>query len=211
MTPKPKATDWDLYYRKDPLLSHITRPIIENTVMKAFRKYSIQRPVLVELGGAGSRVYESVMRTVSPTEYHVVDSNRYGLELMSNRINRPDLFIHEQNVLNLDLDLQADTVFSLGLIEHFNEEGTRNAVLSHFRLLKLGGIAIISYPTPTPMYRASRGLAEMAGKWIFHDERPLRTPEVAQAMAGRGEIIFEALIWQIFLTQTLIVARKVAV
>lgn len=208
MTIKPKATDWDFYYRKDPAPSRFTRPIIERVFINAFRKYSVPRPVVVELGGAGSHVFDSVMKHINPTRYHVVDNNQYGLEVMRRRVDRPELVLHNEDVLRMNLPLQADTVFSLGLIEHFDQEGTRNAVLAHFQLLRPGGVAIISFPTPTLLYRLARWSAEKAGKWIFHDERPLWIAEVARAVAGQGEILYRKLIWPIFLTQTLIVVRK---
>ncbi len=75
------------------------------------------------------------------------------------------------DVLRLgDLGFQADVVFSIGLIEHFDPAGTRQAIEAHFALLKPGGYAIISYPTPTWLYRAARTLTEAAGLWKFHDE-----------------------------------------
>jgi SAM-dependent methyltransferase len=209
MTP-PDRTDWDVYYQRSPAAARFTRPLIQRVLMSAFQRFSPPNPVLVELGGAGSRVFDAVMREVRPVEYHVVDSNQFGLDVLRQRTGRQDVFLHCADVLHLDLPVRADVVFSLGLIEHFDEAGTREAVLAHFRLLKPGGIAIISFPTPTFLYRASRAVAEFAGKWIFHDERPLWPAEVAKAFEGQGELLYGHLIWPIFFTQTLIVVRKYA-
>jgi len=201
-------TDWNLYYQKNPALSRLTRPIILKAFLDAFRRYSVPKPVVAELGGAGSRVFDAVMENIHPAEYHVVDNNEYGLELFRRAVNRSDVFFHNQDVLRLELELRADTVFSLGLIEHFDTNGTRQAIWSHLGLLKPGGIVIMTFPTPTLLYRLTRGVAELWGKWIFHDERPLRLDEVKAALHGHGEILTHRLIWLIGLTQTLVVIRK---
>ena len=111
-------------------------------------------------------------------------------------------------VLKLDLPLAAEVVFSVGLIEHFDREGTRRAVDAHFALLKPGGIAVISFPTPTPLYRLARMAAELAGAWIFHDERPLRLDEVAAAAAPHARLLSHRILWPIVFTQCLAVWRK---
>jgi 2-polyprenyl-3-methyl-5-hydroxy-6-metoxy-1,4-benzoquinol methylase len=66
----------------------------------------------------------------------------------------------------------ADVVFSVGLIEHFDQSGTNAMIRAHFKALKPAGCAIISFPTPTWLYRAAPRLAETLGLWKFPDERP---------------------------------------
>lgn len=205
---KSTSTDWNRYYRQSPVVSGFSRPIIRRRFIAAFVRFAKPNPVVVELGGANSRVFDSVMEHIRPTEYHIVDNNRFGLDLLRQRVSRPDVLLHYGDVQSLDLPVQADAVFSLGLIEHFDVMGTRNAILAHFRLLKTGGIAIISFPTPTWLYRATRGVAELAGKWAFPDERALQAREVTGVTQGQGQLLYQDLIWPIFLTQTLIVVRK---
>jgi SAM-dependent methyltransferase len=203
-----RATDWDRYYQASAFTSRFTRPITTKRLLSTFQRYSKPEPIIVELGGANSCVFDAVVGTMRPTEYHVVDNNRYGLDLLRQRVTRSGVFLHCASVLELDLTLQADVVFSIGLIEHFDEVGTRKAIHAHFRLLKSGGIAIITFPTPTFLYRATRGLAELTRQWAFHDERPLQPVEVVSAVQGQGEVLHRHLIWPIFLTQTIMVIRK---
>jgi SAM-dependent methyltransferase len=99
--------------------------------------------------------------------------------------------LHQQSVLELPVDPAADIVFSVGLVEHFNPAQTREAVLAHFNLLKPGGVAIITFPTPTALYRLARRLIEMAGMWKFPDERPLRPREVIDAIVQRGDLLWQ--------------------
>jgi SAM-dependent methyltransferase len=198
-------TDWDRYYQSTSFFSHFTRPAICSALVQALQRYSAPHPSLAELGGAGSCALETVRRVIKPSVYHVIDANEIGLNLLADKAGGGDLRLHRQDILNLDLDLQLDTVFSLGLIEHFDIDGTRQAVRSHLKLLKQGGIAVV---TSTLRYRMTRGAIQLAGKWVFHDERPLRVPEVSAAVGELGRVLGHWLIWNIPLTQRLMVIQK---
>jgi SAM-dependent methyltransferase len=138
-----------------------------------------------------------------------VDTNQYGLSLLAQRAGLSDVVrLHQQSVLTLSLDTPADLVFSVGLVEHFDPARTREAILAHFRALRPGGIAIITFPRPTLLYRATRGLIEMVGMWRFFDERPLEPEEVIAAVRELGDVMYQQTLWPLFLTQQLIVARK---
>jgi hypothetical protein len=67
------------------------------------------------------------MSHLCPVAYHVADNNRFGLDLLRQRINRTDVVFHCCAVRSLEPPAQADVVFSLGLIEHFDPETTRDA------------------------------------------------------------------------------------
>jgi SAM-dependent methyltransferase len=116
--------------------------------------------------------------------------------------------LHRQSVLAMSLDEQSDVVFSVGLVEHFDPPGTRAAVQAHFDALRPGGTLIVTFPTPTLLYRVTRRLIEMIGMWKFHDERPLLPAEVAAAIRDRGEVVYQKTLWPLILTQHLMVARK---
>ena len=84
----------------------------------------------------------------------------------------------------------------------------RQAILSHFRLLRPGGTAIITFPTPTLLYRVARRSIEALGKWKFHDERPLMPEEVLAAISERAGVLARKTMWPLILTQHVVVARK---
>lgn len=204
-----RATDWDSYYRSTAATARFTRPILIGRVVEQLARYLPQHPTLAELGGSGSCIFDSIEARLHPVEYHVIDTNQLGLDALQQRSGgNPALRCWNRNVLELDLPLQLDGVLSLGLIEHFDPAGTRAAVAAHLRLLKPGGIAAITFPTPTWLYRASRRAIEIAGKWIFHDERPLREAEVRAALGPGTEVLHGEIVWPIVLTQTILVVRK---
>lgn len=205
-------TDWDRYYRQPFAAARFTRRVTQRRLLGYLRRYVPPVPggaVLAELGGANSCFFDAVAAALRPRAYHVVDSNRLGLDRMRERLGpRPDVVYHLRDVLALEAGLQADAVFSVGLVEHFDVEGTRRAIEAHFRVLRPGGTCVVAFPTPTPLYRATRGLAELLGIWKFPDERPILRPEAASAIEAHGEILDGSVVWPIFLTQMFLVARK---
>jgi hypothetical protein len=104
--------------------------------------------------------------------------------------------------------MRADCVFSVGLIEHFDPEGTRKAIRTHFDLLRCGGCAIISFPTPTWLYKIARAIAEALRLWHFPDERPLSRDEVMALVRSQGTVLVEKTLWPLIFTQHFVVVRK---
>jgi putative flippase GtrA len=207
------ATDWNSYYQSVPATAKLARRYTTRVLLRALAMAGAdghgEDRTIVEIGGANSCFLDRIVAHVHPKAYHVVDNNRFGLDLLRARAQGGDrVIVHEQDVLNLSLPVQADVVFSVGLIEHFDEADTRRAVLAHFKVLNPGGYAIISFPTPTALYRVSRWFVDLIGQWKFHDERPLRRSEVVQAVGDLGQITFEKLLWPLVLTQRLMVFRK---
>jgi putative flippase GtrA len=198
------ATDWDRYYRSPAPTARWTRRYTGRVLAAALRRFGGRIERLAELGGANSCFLEKIQAEVAPSEYHVIDTNAYGLSLLAGR----GVIGHRQDCRDLTLDLQADAVFSVGLIEHFDRAGTRRAIASHFALLKPGACAIISFPTPTVLYRAARWLTEAVGAWQFPDERPLNRAEVVATASEFGRVEFEKLLWPLVYTQRLMVFRK---
>lgn len=212
------ATDWDTYYKSVPSVAHITRKYTESVLIKALVAFAPPARRFVEIGGANSCFLDAILARLQPAVYHVVDLNRYGLDLLAARTRDlsgkhcPEIVLHHADALRIqDLNLVADAVFSIGMVDHFDPAGTRAAIQAHFAPLQPGGIAIISFPTPTWLYRLARGLFESLGLWKFPDERPLKREEVAANIEGLGEIIFEKTLWPLIFTQHVIVARRIGI
>ena len=208
---RPMATDWDRYYASTPFAAKLTRKYTGSVVSRVLKQFGKLRGMdtVVEIGGANSCFLDRIMKEFRPRTYHVVDNNRFGLDLLHQRIDsRKNVILHAEDCLSLDLCLQADVVFSVGLIEHFQPADTHRAIRAHFALLKQGGIAIISYPTPTLLYRVARFLCEGLGLWRFPDERPLVREEVVESLKNCGTILFEKTLWPLVFTQHLMVVRK---
>ncbi len=211
--PLPEATDWDTYYTHVPATAKLTRRYTTSALINAIETYgspgSGERLSIIELGGANSCFLDAIVKRVAPASYDVVDTNEYGLNLLAKRPpNKAAVRLHRESVLGLKLEELADVAFSAGLIEHFDPEGTRRAIFAHFDVVRPGGIAIITFPTPTVLYQAARSALEFAGLWKFPDERPLRREEVVATVEQRGVIVREKLLWPLILTQHMIVARK---
>jgi len=209
----PKPTDWDHYYAAPASPARFTRKITERLFLTAINKHSA-RPInsFCELGGANSCFYSAISETYPGALYTVIDNNRRGLELLRDRCEVPEkLELRRDDILAGPMPaLNADIVFSAGLIEHFSPKQTARAIQAHFACARPGGLVIISFPTPTWLYTAVRKTAELLGLWIFFDERPLALAAVEKEMARYGEILSSKINWKIILTQGFIAARASA-
>lgn len=207
------ATDWDSYYQGVPATAKLTRRYTTSALLGALRRATPATAggiAITEIGGANSCFLDSILEEIHPRSYDVVDTNAYGLSLLAKRVgSSATVRLHHESVLDMSLGATADAVFSVGLVEHFDPERTRAAVLAHFDAVRAGGLVVITFPTPTPLYRATRKLIEMAGMWKFHDERPLESEEVLRSVRERGEVIYEKLLWPLMLTQYMVVATKI--
>jgi 2-polyprenyl-3-methyl-5-hydroxy-6-metoxy-1,4-benzoquinol methylase len=207
-----KATDWDSYYNDPSGFSKYTRLYTQNWLIEQIKKYSIDKSIdIAEFGGGNSCFHEAIIKEANINTYTIYDNNDTGVKKFEENYGRNNI----SKAINCDL-LNAevaekdtyDIVMSVGLIEHFDENGTKIIVKKHFDAVKSGGIVIITAPTPTLLYNTIRSAAELFGAWKFHDERPLLPTEMYKAVEGLGEVIDEKLLWAIGLTQYALVVKK---
>ncbi|MES2197253.1 MAG: class I SAM-dependent methyltransferase [Pseudomonadota bacterium] len=203
-------TDWDSYYARPYRTASLTRKHTASVLVDLLQRNGGARASMLEFGGANSCFIDQILAEVAPARYDVIDNNRMGLDLLQSRYSSDDrVSVFLGDVLSISKpDRLYDIVFSVGLIEHFDLAGTAKAVAAHFDYLRPGGTAIITFPTPTWLYRSVRGVAEITNNWIFHDERPLQLPEFERAVEGIGEIKSARILWPLVLTQYCVEVRK---
>jgi hypothetical protein len=165
---------------------------------------------ICELGGANSCFYPRLRALFTDANYVVLDSNDYGLRLLKERNSHDTrLELHNRDLRDGADGLPAgDIVFSVGLIEHFETLQTAEIIRSHFAMAKPNGLVIITFPTPTWLYRITRYLAETLGVWRFPDERPLRFEEVTAEVERHGTVVASLINWPIILTQGVVAVRR---
>jgi SAM-dependent methyltransferase len=205
------ATDWDSYYKSVPATARLTRRYTTRVLLSCLQRYGSGAKRVVEIGGANSCFIDAILAQFRPASYDVVDTNEYGLSLLRQRFEANSAIgLHRESVLALPPSISgADVVFSVGLVEHFDPRGTRRAVQAHLGAVRPGGLAVMTFPTPTRLYRAARGALEALGLWRFPDERPLRPDEVRRAVeSAGGEVLEERTLWPLVLTQHVMVARR---
>ncbi len=207
-----EKTDWTKYYDSPYKTATFTRKITGRTLIETIKKHIGETKgfILTELGGANSTFLELLISELKPSKYVIIDSNSTGLEKTKDRITKDDnVVLLNQDILNGKLETQSsDLVLSVGLIEHFDSEGTQKAIKAHFDLLKNGGYVVITFPTPTFLYRLARFITEKMGLWIFHDERPLKIEEVLKTASKYGQLLDYKIIWPIVFTQGLVIFKK---
>ncbi len=200
-----KQTDWTSYYAKPSPVSAQTRKIALRHILSVFAAHTPlnSRPRIIECGGGNSCFFAKIYEALAPELYTVLDNNALGLEkfLAENQKHRDHISIVDADLLAYEPEEKYDIVFSAGLIEHFDEDGTAKMIRAHFRLAREGGLVVIGFPTPTRQYRAIRKMMELAGLWKFFDERPLRASEVEPAFLENGEILDKLVLRNMPLTQ----------
>jgi glycosyltransferase involved in cell wall biosynthesis len=204
-------TNWDRYYTVPARQAQITRRITTALLIRLFRHYGPpQVGSICELGGANSCFYGPLRRAFPSVQYSVIDNNDTGLRLLRARSRADELLnIHKHDVLTMpDSIASADIVFSVGLIEHFAPADTAEVIAKHFSSAAPAGLVVITFPTPTWLYRATRAIVERLGVWRFPDERPLSFTEVISEVAKHGTVVHSLTNWAIVLTQGIVVARR---
>lgn len=208
------ATDWDAYYQKPFKTASVTRRITTQRILTCFRRYGndLKDPVILELGGGNSCVYGEISESIRPKKYVIIDKNKKGLEKFNDTYpSAQAVELIEDDVLELKkIPQKADICFSIGLIEHFSVNDTKRAIRAHFECIGPDGLVLITFPTPTWLYRITRGAAEALNLWKFPDERPCTLDEVTSEIKNFAEILHSSIIWPIFLTQGLIVAKPLS-
>lgn len=201
-------TDWDAYYENAFWASKYSRAHSSRMLLSILRAVSAKNcaPSIIELGGGNSCFFETLRQELQPSSYTIVDNNKKSLAMFENKYGQfSEARALEGNVLEMS-SLQADIVFSVGLIEHFSFDDVIRVVETHFRMCNPGGVVLITFPTPTWLYRLIRGGAEMFNMWGFPDETPLPIPFVQSIMERFGEIKVTRTLWGTGLTQGAIAA-----
>lgn len=219
---KYKKTNWDLYYTDDYkqqyFFTKFTRAITEKQLLYFIKKnIKTEYPLRIcELGGGDSCFFNGLKKNLNINEYTIYDFNEKGINKFLNKalvyVNDIKIKAFNHDLLNEDLyEFNCyDIVFSVGLIEHFDEVGMFKVISKHFQLVKDDGIIIISTPTPTILYRIIRFFAEILGKWMFYDERPIKKRELNLAVNQNGGFIVDRkTIYTIGLTQYMCAIRKI--
>src|SRR6185295_4034966 len=145
-----EVTNWDSYYAKPYKTASLTRKYTASVLADLMKSNGGAGGSILEYGGANSCFIDGILAEVKPARYDVIDNNQLGLDLLKSRYPDDDrVSVNQGDVLSpSDPDRLYDIVYSVGLIEHFDQVGTAKAVATHFKYLKPGGIAIITFPTP---------------------------------------------------------------
>ena len=211
--PGEERTNWEEAYRHPFPASRWSRGIMSAMLRDLISKHAPRRQPLsvLELGGGNSCFLDGLMQHFSMAPYVVLDNSPEGMRLARERFapaygNRVGYI--SDDVFAATPDRRFDVVFSVGLIEHFDDHAMQKLVGLHRRWAAPDGLVLIAVPTPTILYRIFRTTAEVLGLWKFPDERPVPRARLAALMREEGlEVIFERTLWSQVLTQAIIAAR----
>lgn len=201
-----KTTDWEAYYKEQPPQIILRgRKRNENLLVSIIKHTKIKNAA--EFGGANSKIAERFSHEFNLKEMLIVDSNKYGLKITKEN-DIKNLKTLYANVFDIDIKNKYDLVYSIGLIEHFSEEGTRDCIIKHIEATRKGGYVLLAFPTPTLQYQILRFGFEVFGLWRFFDERPLKLEEVIKVLEPYGEIEKVTINYKMLMTQGIILLKK---
>lgn len=219
MNKDKRITDWNNYYsfRNNNIKSNVlqkitktTRKVTEKLILKMVAKHiKTEINIIIEAGGGDSCFYKMFRKKNSNIEYVVIDSSSVGVSIFNNKYKNDRTKALCKNLLDVDTEkYNADLVFSAGLIEHFDEEGTAKIIKSHFDLCSNSGCVLLTFPTPTLLYKILRKISEIIGVWKFYDERALKLGEVLNVCRQYGKVLDYKLNWVIGLTQYVVLIKN---
>jgi len=212
-TSADERTNWEEYYRHPFPASKWSRGIMSNMLRRLIAEHAPKKPALsvLELGGGNSCFLEGLMAAFPMAPYVILDNSPEGMRLARERFAPAygeRIGYVEDDVFAATLEQRFDVVFSVGLIEHFDDRAMQRLIGLHRRWAAPDGLILIAVPTPTIFYRIFRTGAEVLGLWKFPDERPVPRSRLAELMRGEGmEVVFERTLWSQVLTQAIIAAR----
>lgn len=162
-------------------------------------------------GGNSCFVEQFVARNMdSLSQYDIIDNNELAIKMFCEKsLSIASTGMNINLSQPIETDGKYDFVYSVGLIEHFPKDIQEIVVKNHFAFCKNGGYVMLTFPTPTTRYRVCRKLMELIGVWQFGDEVPLFTEEIEDLLCEQGEIIHSEINRKLFLTQSVVLVRKV--
>lgn len=210
-----KPTDWKEYYQNRTVVSKCSAWLCAKTLFALFRANRLcgtaEVQKIIELGGGNSALYKYIRKFFPNARIVLIDKEAFN-ESSFCKQSSTDVYLEckVEDILTQrpENSGSADLVFSIGLIEHFSSKERAIMIKRHFEHCRPGGIVLISFPTPTFAYRVVRCLMEKLNLWLFHDERPLQTWEVASEMERYGTKIDEKQDFRMGLTQKILLYKK---
>src|SRR5579872_7330932 len=141
MSEEMLRTNWNAYYSRPFKTALLTRKYTTRVLLNFMRRYSGNPDfTLTEIGGANSCFYEKIASDLAPRRYIIVDNNQLGLDKFRERLGQPaGVELYNQDIFAPEPRERTDVVLSVGLIEHFDKEGTRTCILNHQPYLRRPG------------------------------------------------------------------------
>lgn len=204
------ATNWTQYYsRPKSVFSTLTQKITLKKLSEYMNRYAGSDLEVMELGGGNSCFAEKLMKRVDISEYSVIDNCAVAIEKFREMQLPGNAYLTDltKGDITDEIQRQFDVVYSVGLIEHFRDRMIKKIIGAHFQLCKTGGLVVICVPTPTLQYRIVRKGMELAGKWGFPDEKPLKDEDLDDIINSYGSIVEKKINYRLPLTQLIYVVK----
>lgn len=205
---KFEVTNWEKYYSKKVLkIIEKKRKININYIVSILKEYNFNGRNVVEYGGGNSKVAEVISKEFNIKKFSIVDSNKYGIKLLDKR----DIDFLDKNCISI-FDFKSksdyDLAYSVGLIEHFQNEDLIKCIDSHFKYVKKNKYVLFTFPVPSFRYKIVRLVYEIFNIWEFTDEVPLDPEYVKEIISKNNEVIHCSINTKLILPQAIVLAKR---
>lgn len=175
-------TDKELHKRIESVIED--RIAFPNLLKKYIRYLSKKEKSYLKIleEGCGTTIDSCILKKEFPEiDFYAIDLSKEAIELAEKICNLMrvslKLEVRDANSTNFDSDY-FNMVFSQGLVEHFDEP---TSVLSEqYRILKKGGLSIISVPQRYSLFTIFKRIKMRFGKWEHGWEREYSFKELAE-------------------------------
>ena len=216
--------EWDIYWAKnknslgstyDFIASFYRKAIITNILNHFIKKYFKQNSSVLHAGCGGGQVDLEISNYIKIT---ALDISPEALE-MYQKVHHGKANTVEGNIFSLPFaDNSFDSLYNLGVMEHFTEEEIQQILKEFFRVLKKDGKMIIFWP---PVFGITVNFLDFTHFFlnkILRKNVQLHPPEITRIKSKKHAILqFEKAGFSIlqyyfglrdFFTQSVIVVEK---
>lgn len=138
-------TDWTEYYKKPKSRwSTFTQKFTLEYLINRMREIGVNGNwEICECGGGNSCFAQDLIDEFRIGTYDIIDKCELGVEKARNKlINSKSYCLDLTEKIESDLYGRYDLVYSIGLIEHFDDDNRRKVIENHFALCKRGGLCL---------------------------------------------------------------------
>lgn len=134
--------------------------------VEAFLPYLNKEGVILE---AGSGLSAQVI-SLRERGYNVIGCDYAVNALLKSHEVAPDLPLYAADIHDLPHAADSiDAILSFGVLEHF-EHGMQPALVESFRVLRSGGVLVLTIPYPNVIWKLAQWKRERAGQQLIDDD-----------------------------------------
>lgn len=181
---------WDYYSRTPPYSEVYFSKVFGDRILKR-SQLPLHEPIAVlDFGCGPGFIWEHIVRLGARWSYSALDFSPDSVKKVTNKGQGHPQFKGAQHVTSLpaDLpDLSFDAVLLFEVVEHLKDEYLDQTLAETARVLKRGGVAVVTTPNQEDLSKSTKFCPECGA--IYHEWQHVRSwsvPSLAERLASHG-------------------------